>query len=94
MEPEGHHGQNGPFTRSNIPGNTTFYGDPEFRCHFCQKLIWTSVKTLVMEPAGRHDEKGPFTRSNEPQSSPQHFMVTRNSDLIFAKNLHGPLLRH
>ncbi|KAG5590022.1 hypothetical protein H5410_040536 [Solanum commersonii] len=71
----------------------TFYGYSEFRCHFCQKLTWTSIKTLAMESIGCHDQNGQFTRSSEPQSSPRHFIVTQNSDVIFAKNLHGPLLR-
>ncbi|KAG5578683.1 hypothetical protein H5410_049310 [Solanum commersonii] len=31
--------------------STTFYGDPEFRYHICQKLTWTSFKTLDMEPS-------------------------------------------
>ncbi|KAG5598312.1 hypothetical protein H5410_029682 [Solanum commersonii] len=86
--------------------STRFYGDPEFRCHFCQKFTWTSIKTLVMEPVGHHDQNGKFTKSNDPQISYgvnwspwpkrpiyKEFMVTQNSDVIFAKNLHGPLLR-
>ncbi|KAG5578687.1 hypothetical protein H5410_049314 [Solanum commersonii] len=30
--------------------STIFYGDTEFLRHLCQKLTWTSVKTLAMEP--------------------------------------------
>ncbi|KAG5578681.1 hypothetical protein H5410_049308 [Solanum commersonii] len=71
----------------------TFYDDQEFQRQLCQKLTWTSGKTLAIEPVGYHGQNGPFSRSNEPQSSPRHIMVTQNFDVIFAKNLHGPLLR-
>ncbi|KAG5578694.1 hypothetical protein H5410_049321 [Solanum commersonii] len=40
-----------------------------------------SVKILTKEPVCHHGQNEPSTRSNEPQSSLQHFMVTRNSDL-------------
>ncbi|KAG5578684.1 hypothetical protein H5410_049311 [Solanum commersonii] len=62
-----------------------------------------------MELVGHHSQNGQFTRSNDPQSKPRegkpviwpifgcyyprHFMMTKNSDVIFAKILHGPLLR-
>ncbi|KAG5613726.1 hypothetical protein H5410_013550, partial [Solanum commersonii] len=49
--------------------STRFNGDPEFRCHFCQKFTWISVKTLAMESIGHHIQNGPFSRSNEPRSS-------------------------
>ncbi|KAG5578680.1 hypothetical protein H5410_049307 [Solanum commersonii] len=71
----------------------TFYGDSDFRPHFCQKLTWTSNKTLAMDSVSCHDQKGPFTRRNEPKSSPGYFMVTCNYNSIYAKNLHGPPLR-
>ncbi|KAG5578685.1 hypothetical protein H5410_049312 [Solanum commersonii] len=99
IEPVGHHGQNGPFTRSN---STTFYDDPKLRCQFCQKLTWTSVKILAMDL--RHCQNNPFTNSNKPRAgkppilpifvcyTPRHFVVTQNSDVIFANNLNGPLV--
>ncbi|KAG5607812.1 hypothetical protein H5410_029304 [Solanum commersonii] len=64
MEPVGHHGQNGTFKRSNEPLHEILLF-PEFRYHFCQKIIWTSIKTLAMDPICHHGHNGPFKRSNE-----------------------------
>ncbi|KAG5607817.1 hypothetical protein H5410_029309 [Solanum commersonii] len=55
MEQVVHHGHNGPFKRSNEP-RSRFFGDPKFRRHFCQKITWTSIKTLTMEPVGHHGQ--------------------------------------
>ncbi|KAG5569112.1 hypothetical protein H5410_058878 [Solanum commersonii] len=74
--------QNGPFSSYGVSGPkrpifkakrapeqiSIFFGDPEFRRHFCQKISWTSVKTLVVEPVGLDGQNDPFSRSNEPQS--------------------------
>ncbi|KAG5578688.1 hypothetical protein H5410_049315 [Solanum commersonii] len=46
-----------------------FYGDSEFRCHFCLKRTWTSVKNLVMEPVGYHGQNGLFTMIKRTQRS-------------------------
>ncbi|KAG5613684.1 hypothetical protein H5410_013508, partial [Solanum commersonii] len=42
------------------------FGDMEFRAHFCQNLLWTSIKPLAMEPVGPHGKNFPFSRSNRP----------------------------
>ncbi|KAG5600601.1 hypothetical protein H5410_031971 [Solanum commersonii] len=43
---------------------TILFGVQEFLCHFCQKISWTSMKTLVMELVGHDSQNGPFSRSN------------------------------
>ncbi|KAH0746183.1 hypothetical protein KY285_007842 [Solanum tuberosum] len=45
-----------------------FFGDPDFRCHFCQIFSWTSVKTLVLKSVGHDEQIGPLLGSNEPLS--------------------------
>ncbi|KAG5576291.1 hypothetical protein H5410_056425 [Solanum commersonii] len=44
------------------------FGDPNFRLHFCQKISWTSVKTLALDQIGLDGQTDPFSRSNDPQS--------------------------
>ncbi|KAG5607807.1 hypothetical protein H5410_029299 [Solanum commersonii] len=73
--------------------STRFYGDQKFRRHFCQKFTRISIKTLAKESVSHHGQNVSFTRSNDPRSSPWDFMLTQNSDVIFAKILHGPPLR-
>ncbi|KAG5568913.1 hypothetical protein H5410_064076 [Solanum commersonii] len=82
MEPVGHQGQNGPFSRSkrspkqvNLPFCQYscaivhgIFGYPDFRPHFCQNLTWTSVKTLSIEPIGTHGQNNLFSRLNDPRS--------------------------
>ncbi|KAG5593613.1 hypothetical protein H5410_034845 [Solanum commersonii] len=69
--------------------STRFYGDLEFRRHFCQNFTWTSVKTLAIDPVRHHGKNDPFIVLSYPRSSPRDCMVTQNLDVIFAKNLHG-----
>ncbi|KAH0774583.1 hypothetical protein KY290_011720 [Solanum tuberosum] len=45
---------NPPFYQFSCAIVHGFFGDPEFRPHFCQKYTWTSVKALSMEPVGPH----------------------------------------
>ncbi|KAG5593549.1 hypothetical protein H5410_044063 [Solanum commersonii] len=45
-----------------------FFGDLEFRPHFCQNFTWTSIKTLPMEPVGPHGQNDLFLRSNDLRS--------------------------
>ncbi|KAG5578678.1 hypothetical protein H5410_049305 [Solanum commersonii] len=80
IDPVRRHNQKDTFTTSNEPQSTVV-------------------------PVWRHCKKDPFTSSNEPREgkslilpifmcySPRHFMVTQNFEVIFANNLHGPLLR-
>ncbi|KAG5578693.1 hypothetical protein H5410_049320 [Solanum commersonii] len=84
MDPVGRHGQNGPFTRSNDTQST-------ITTSFMPKNYMDFHKTIATESVGFHGLNSPFTRSKEPQSSPRHFMVTQNSDVIYAKNLRPPL---
>ncbi|KAH0746182.1 hypothetical protein KY285_007841 [Solanum tuberosum] len=48
------------FQGQTIPG-------VDFRRHFCQKISWTSIKTLDMEPTGPDGQTGQFSRSNDPR---------------------------
>ncbi|KAG5612765.1 hypothetical protein H5410_024046 [Solanum commersonii] len=59
METIDPYGQNPHFQGQTSPG-------AEFRPHFCQKFLWTSVKTLAMELVGPHGRNNPFSRSNKP----------------------------
>ncbi|KAG5576373.1 hypothetical protein H5410_056507 [Solanum commersonii] len=69
MESVGPDGQKGQFSRLNDPWSGPWmFGDTDFRRHFCQNILWTSVKTLVMEQLNPDGEIGPFSRSNEPRS--------------------------
>ncbi|KAG5582357.1 hypothetical protein H5410_052984 [Solanum commersonii] len=43
------HFQGQTIPRIGKPPFTIFFDDPEFCCHFCQKNLWTSVKTLAMD---------------------------------------------
>ncbi|KAG5578700.1 hypothetical protein H5410_049327 [Solanum commersonii] len=87
--------------RAHLKGQTTPEAAMEPSSHHGQNFPFTrsnehrssTVKTLDMEPAGYHGQNVPFTMSNEPRSSPQDFMVTKTSDIVFAKNLHGHPLR-
>ncbi|KAG5608038.1 hypothetical protein H5410_019319 [Solanum commersonii] len=92
MEPVGHHGHNGLFSKSNDP-RSRFIGYSEFRRYFRQIFAWTFVKTLAMEPVGHHGQNIPFSRSNNPRSGPRDLLVAQNYGVIFAKNLHGLWLR-
>ncbi|KAG5613949.1 hypothetical protein H5410_013773 [Solanum commersonii] len=72
---------NRPFQRPNEPSagkpsilpifvcySPWIFGDSEFRRYLCEKILWTSVKTLAMEPVGPHGQTRPFSRSNKLQS--------------------------
>ncbi|KAG5574357.1 hypothetical protein H5410_054491 [Solanum commersonii] len=83
-----------PYCRFSYAIVHGFFGDPEFRPHFCQNFTWTFVKTLPMEPVGPHSQNGPFSWSNDPRSRQTlYFADFRNPDFIFAKILPGRLLR-
>ncbi|KAG5576382.1 hypothetical protein H5410_056516 [Solanum commersonii] len=82
------------------------FGDQNFRCHFCQKNLWTSVKTLAMEPIGFDQKTNPFSRSNKPRSGflwtsvetlaiklSMDLLVIQISDVIFAESFCGHPLR-
>ncbi|KAG5627717.1 hypothetical protein H5410_012935 [Solanum commersonii] len=88
MEPVGPDYQTGLFSRSNEPRAVhEFFGDPEFRCDFCQKISWTSVKTLSMELVGPDGQTSPFLA--------HEFMVSWNFTVTFAKifiNVHYDLI--
>ncbi|KAG5578677.1 hypothetical protein H5410_049304 [Solanum commersonii] len=86
MDLVGLHGKNGPFTRLNEHQS-------RISTSFLPKLTWTSIKTLAIESVGQLEQNSQYTMSNDPQSSPRHFMMTKNSNIIFAKNLDGPPLR-
>ncbi|KAG5578702.1 hypothetical protein H5410_049329 [Solanum commersonii] len=98
MESVGHHGQNGPFIRSNELRSSYGASWPQRQKRPNYKVKryseQTSVKTLAMEPVGHHGHNSPFTRTNDfVRYSPGDLLETQNSDVIFAKNLHGPLIR-
>ncbi|KAG5591689.1 hypothetical protein H5410_042203 [Solanum commersonii] len=59
--------------------------DLEFRRDFCQKISWTSIKTLVIELVGPDGKTNPF--------SSHRFLVIQNSNVIFAEIFHGRPLR-
>ncbi|KAG5591700.1 hypothetical protein H5410_042214, partial [Solanum commersonii] len=42
----------------------------EFRCEFCRKFSWTSVKTLVVKPFGPDGQTGPFSRWSRQVNRP------------------------
>ncbi|KAG5600575.1 hypothetical protein H5410_031945 [Solanum commersonii] len=84
MEPIGLDGQNGLISRANGPRRRNTPILPIFRM---------SVKTLNIEPVSPDGQNRPFSRSNEPQSNSPSLLVFRNSDVIFADNLHGRPLR-
>ncbi|KAG5578686.1 hypothetical protein H5410_049313 [Solanum commersonii] len=108
MEVVGRHGQNGLFTRSNVPHRSsprhfmvTQNSDVIFakilhglllRC-----LIWSQLVAMVKT----NYLQGPMSpREGKPPIlpifvcySPLHCMVTRNFNIIVRKNLHGPPLR-
>ncbi|KAG5582362.1 hypothetical protein H5410_052989 [Solanum commersonii] len=83
MEPVVHNGQNDLFSGLNEARSSPWIiGDSNFRRHFCQKISWTSLKTLDIELVGPNGQNRPFS------SSPS-FLVIRNSNIIFAKSFHG-----
>ncbi|KAG5576372.1 hypothetical protein H5410_056506 [Solanum commersonii] len=65
IESVGPDGDTYPFPWSNDPQSGEI---PNFRSHFCKKILWTSIKTLVMELVGLDGQTGLFLRSNEPRS--------------------------
>ncbi|KAG5608029.1 hypothetical protein H5410_019310 [Solanum commersonii] len=108
METVGPHGQNIPFSRSNMPrisygaswpsrpkhpifklrsrlaltakrfhfhGETSpgevqgHFGDLEFRTHFFQNFLWTSIKTLALEAVGPSRPKHPIVKPKISWSS-------------------------
>ncbi|KAG5569180.1 hypothetical protein H5410_058946 [Solanum commersonii] len=75
-----------PFYRFSHAIVHGFFSDPDFRCHFFQKISWTSIKTLTMEPVGPDGQIGPFSRSNDPQSSPWMFWLSGFSMSFLPKN--------
>ncbi|KAG5576388.1 hypothetical protein H5410_056522 [Solanum commersonii] len=70
------------FSWSNDPRIHGSFGDPYFRCHFCQKKLWTSVETLALEFVGPHRSTSPFSRSNDPRSGPWIFWSFSTSFLL------------
>ncbi|KAG5607802.1 hypothetical protein H5410_029294 [Solanum commersonii] len=108
MEPVRPYGQQIPFSRSNGLGSVHgLFGYLEFRVHFCQIFLWTSMKTLAVYSVSPHNQNLPFSRSNKPRirygdscpSRPERpiFKVRRTQDqnfeLIFAKIICGRMLR-
>ncbi|KAG5593562.1 hypothetical protein H5410_044076 [Solanum commersonii] len=65
---------------------TIFFGDPKFWPYFSQNFTRTSVNTLAIEPVCPHCQNGPFSRSNKPPSNSQSLLVIRNFDHILPKN--------
>ncbi|KAG5569186.1 hypothetical protein H5410_058952 [Solanum commersonii] len=106
MEPVGHDGNTGPFSRSNQPRNglSPFscaiihgcFGDSDFWHYFYQNFSLTFVKTLAMESVGHNGQTDPFSRSNEPRNRflasflPKIFMDVRQ-DLSYRVDWFGRL---
>ncbi|KAG5628344.1 hypothetical protein H5410_000061 [Solanum commersonii] len=103
MESVGPHGQNAHFQVQKSPRTVHgFFGDLEFRPHFCQNLTWTSLKTLPKEPVGPHGQNDLFSRSNDPwnltygvswPSRPKRPIFKVKQSMDFAKILPGRPLR-
>ncbi|KAG5572579.1 hypothetical protein H5410_062345 [Solanum commersonii] len=55
---------NPPFYRFSCAIVREFFCDLEFRRHFYQKNLWTSVKTLAMDTVGPDGQTNPFSKSN------------------------------
>ncbi|KAG5569182.1 hypothetical protein H5410_058948 [Solanum commersonii] len=69
-----------------------YFGDPDFRCHFCLNISWTSVKTLAMELVGPYKKIGPFLRFSM-SFFPKNFMDIRQ-DLNYGAGWSRPANRH
>ncbi|KAG5591682.1 hypothetical protein H5410_042196 [Solanum commersonii] len=98
MDSFGPGGKTGPFPSQLVPiGKPThFQGQTspgaEFRHDLCQKILWTSVKTLAIDPVGFDGKTDLFLMSNEIQIL--GFLVILNSNMIFAEFFHGRPLRY
>ncbi|KAG5608039.1 hypothetical protein H5410_019320 [Solanum commersonii] len=119
MEPVGHHGHNGPFSKSNKPRTSKPPILLIFLCYspwdllvtqnfdviFTKNLDGPSLRTwlwsqLVTTAKTTHFQGPTNPRAGKPTIlkifmyySPHDLLVTSNSDVIFAKILHGPSIR-
>ncbi|KAG5578695.1 hypothetical protein H5410_049322 [Solanum commersonii] len=108
MEPVCHHCQKDPFRKSNIPQSSpqhlmvtqnfdviyakNIYGPPLRPWLWIQFVATTKIACLLGQTShrvGKFPILPIFVRY-----SPRYFMLTQNSNVIYAKNLHGPPLRH
>ncbi|KAG5607813.1 hypothetical protein H5410_029305 [Solanum commersonii] len=103
VDPVGHHGQDDPFTMSNDPRSS--YGAswsprpkwPIYKVKRTSEQLWSQLITTVKTA---HIKGQKIPRARKPLIllilvcyNPRDFMVTLYSNVIFAKNLHGPPLR-
>ncbi|KAG5576550.1 hypothetical protein H5410_056684 [Solanum commersonii] len=52
----------------------------DFRCQFCQKILWTCINTLAMEPVGHDGQSSPFSRSKQ---SPKQLFLDIRQDISY-----------